>query len=201
RGAVPRARDPNGAGGGLDRSGGVSRRVGVHDSSTTLTSHGTLYRSDGDVPSVVGWQLHGGSSPPVPITTASTTDNLLRMDSIDDRVEGSLFGIYASGTFRAVFDAPAPNPGPSNRNRTEVRLAGTRINSIIGDLLLFGAESFSDTVTPGDGNVARVELTGVHGSGPNLNLYGNSVGPDSEELLPAYAGTGNQLEVLGNSAT
>jgi len=183
-------------GGGLDASGGVSRPVSVVGAATRISSRGNLYRGDNDEsPADVGWRLNGGSGPPVAVfTVGSTSDNLLSMDSTEDRIEGFNYGIHAWGGER--FFGP-PTAGTSDRNRTELLLRGTSIESLLGDLLLFGAVAPSQDVAPGDGNVLHAQLRGVGGSGAPDNLYANVIGPGGV-LNGDVAGFSNRLRIDGN---
>jgi hypothetical protein len=188
----------NVVGGGLDASGGVSRPVSVLGAATRISSRGNLYRSDSaENPANVGWRLNGGSGPPVAIlTVGSTSDNLLSVDSTEDRIEGFNLGIYAWAGRRSF---GPPIAGTSDRNRTELQLRGTRIASLLGDLWLIGAEAPSEDVSPGDGNLLYADLRGVSGSSAPENLYANVTGPDG--VIAGAAGYGNRLEIKGNSAS
>jgi len=174
-------------GGGLDASGGVSRPVSVVGSTTRIDSRGNLFRADG-VQTGLGWSLMGGGGPPIPLIIGSTSDNLLAIDSTEDRIEGFLYGIYAKGGVR---NFGPPTAGTSDRNRAELYLRGTRITSVLGDVIFVGALANGPTVTVvGDGNVLRVQLSGVTGSQAPNNFYANATGN-----LP---GVGNRVEIQGN---
>ena len=178
-------------------SGGVSRPNSVVGSATLIDSRGNLYRADNaENPANLGWSLNGGGGPPVAMfTVGSTSDNFLSMDSTEDRIEGFSFGISASAGARRF---GPPIAGTSDRNRVEIQLrGGTSIESLLGDLVLFGATAPSQHVTPGDGNLLHIDLRGVSGSGAPGNLYAHVIGPDGV-LDPAFAGYGNRLEIEGN---
>jgi hypothetical protein len=196
RAQVSVALERNVVGGGLDAAGGVSRPAQVVDSTTTISSRRNLYRSDraGEEAAVFGWALSGGSGPPFPAPAGETARNTMTMQSVDDRIEGFLVAIYARGAMR--FFGP-PLSGPSNDNQTSVQLHGTRLDSVFVDLWLFGAESTSQTLAPGDGNGLRVLARGVTGSGARDNFYADAIGP-FDVLSPDFAGAGNRLEVVGH---
>jgi photosystem II stability/assembly factor-like uncharacterized protein len=177
-------------GGGLNAAGGVSRPNAVTGASVSIRSERNLYRSDSVEPTANGWSLVGGTTASIPnLVPGASTSNLLQVRSQDDRIEGFARGISATGGSRAVAAAE-----PSSSNRTDLNLAGTRLQSTTADLVLFGAQSFVDGASPGDGNTLRVSLRQAIGSGPLANLYADSRTPSTGDL-----GTGNQLEVLGDA--
>ena len=78
---------------------------------------------------------------------------------------------------------------PISFNTLELNLQGTRFQSLAGDLSLVGGLSFEPGVSPGDGNVLKLNMRQAAGSGPRGNSYANS----SEGL-----GEGNRLVVIGS---
>lgn len=187
-------------GGGMNANGGVSRPDAVHDSEVRIASHRNLYRDDSADPCAVprlGWNLTGGSGPPVPLPVPETARNTLRIHSLDDRVEGFARAILATGSRRFF---ASPTAGPSTDNRIDMELLGNRIStpSCAGasDLVLSGAFTSVDALSPGDGNELRAVIRGVTGSGPRLNQYRNASGP-SGPLPPELQGS-NRLEIVGS---
>ena len=190
-------------GGAVTANGGVSLPDAVHDSRVRIESHRNLYRDDTTDPCAVssrGWNLTGGSGPPVPIPAPETARNTLRFHSLDDRIEGFANAVLATGA-RRFFGSPIA--GPSTDNRLELTLLGGTIStpscggaSFAADLDLAGAFAANDALFPGDGNQLRAVIRGVTGSGPRFNQYANADGP-SGPLAPALQGQ-NRLELAGN---
>jgi hypothetical protein len=182
-------------GGGISANGGVSRPLEVSDSAVEIESRHNLYRSDGPAanPARNGWQLLGGSGPPVGISVPATSRNTLRLDSAHDRVEGFVTGIIAAAARRSF---PEPTAGPSSHNRVELELSHTRFSTQVTDFRLFGAQSTVPGLTPGDHNQLRLRARGVTGGGPRANAFGHAVDPNGE-LDPSLAGVGNRLEIEG----
>ena len=175
-------------GGGLQAVGGTSRPDAVSGSSVEVDSRGNLYRSDSAVPSDAGWSIIGGSTAPLPgIVSQESTDNSLRMHSLNDRIEGFATAVSAIGGQRFT-----PLPEPSSRNEVELKMRGARLQSETSDLVLYGAASFADGVSPGDDNTLRVKIRQSTGSGPRANAYADSWTPSSGGL-----GEGNQLWMVG----
>ena len=190
-------------GGEITANGGVSRPDAVHDSRTRIESRRNLYRDDSADPCTsprsIGWNLAGGSSPPLPIPVAATARNMLRVHSVDDRIERFTTGVIATGTRR--FFALA---GPSTDNSLDLELLGTTISTpscggagFVRDLVLIAADAPFAELAPGDGNSLRAVIRGVTGSGTRFNRYGDVLGP-SGPLPAALEGTGNRLEIVGN---
>jgi len=172
-------------GGGLTASGGVSRPEAVTGAGIDVRSRGNLYRSDSADPTPIGWFLSGGSTAVIPdIVSEASTSNSLRIHSTDDRIEGFAFGIFGSGGQRVIATSE-----PISFNTLELNLQGTRFQSLAGDLSLVGGLSFEPGVSPGDGNVLKLNMRQAAGSGPRGNSYANS----SEGL-----GEGNRLVVIGS---
>jgi hypothetical protein len=196
--------DGNVVGGGIFANGGVSRPDAVHDAQVWIESHRNLYRDEYPDPCTEihpGFNLLGGSGPPVPLPVGETARNSLRVQSVEDRLEGFANGIVAVGSRRFF---PSPIAGPTTGNSTDLRLLGTKISTpscggapFVSDLDLAGAFSADDALSPGDGNTLHVVMRGVIGSGSRSNHYGHSVGP-SGPLAPALQGSGNRLEIVGS---
>ncbi len=175
-------------GGGLDLAGGVSRPDGVTGSRTIIQSRRNLYRSDSSAPAAPGWNLVGGVTAPLPgLVSQASTFNSLRLHSTGDRIEGFAQGVFAAGSMRT-----SPLPEPSSSNRVEMNLHDLSIRTTASptssDLVLFGAQSLVDGVSPGDGNSVRLLLKKSTGSGPRANIYADS----SMDL-----GVDNRLEIVG----
>ncbi len=177
-------------GGGLNASGGVSRPDAVTGASVVIRSQRNLYRSDSAEPTTNGWNVIGGTTAPIPgLVSAASTSNLLQMRSRDDRVEGFARGISATGGLRAVAGSE-----PSSSNRIDMDVTGARMQSIVADLALLGAQTLVDGAAAGDRNAVRVSLARSIGSGPRANQYADSRSPSMGDL-----GVGNALEVLGEA--
>jgi len=193
----------NVVGGGIVANGGVSRPDAVHDAQVTIESHGNLYRDNSPDPCAtphLGWNLTGGSGPPAPLPVPETSNNALRVHSVDDRVEGFASGVVATGSRRFF---PAPIAGPSTGNRVELELLRGTISTpscggapFVRDFDLAGAFSGGDDFSPGQGNSVSVILQGMTGSGARFNRYESALGP-SGPLAPELAG-GNRLEFAGS---
>jgi hypothetical protein len=190
-------------GGTVNANGGVSLPDAVHDSRTRIESRGNLYRDDTTNPCTAssrGWNLTGGSGPPVPLPASETARNTLRFHSLGDRIEGFANAVLATGA-RRFFGSPTA--GPSTDNSLELTFLGGTISTpscggapFVADLQLAGAFAASDALFPGDGNELRAGLRNVTGSGPRFIQYANSDGP-SGPLAPALQGE-NRLEVAGS---
>jgi len=195
--------DGNIIGGGIIANGGVSRPDAVHDARVGIQSHRNLYRDDSQDPCSIphlGWNFTGGSGPVVPLPVAETARNSLRVQSVDDRIEGFTTGVLASGS-RRFFASPIA--GPSTDNSVDLELLGGRISTpscggaqFVTDLDLSGALAGSDDLFAGDGNSLRVVMRGVTGSGPRFNRYANSVGPSGPQ--PPELQGANRLEIAGS---
>lgn len=195
--------DGNVVGGGIFANGGVSRPDAVHDARVWIDSHRNLYRDESPecTEQHPGFNLLGGSGPPVPLPVGETARNSLRVQSVHDRLEGFANAIVAVGSRRFF---PLPIAGPTTGNSADLRLLGTRISTpscggapFVSDLDLTGAFAADDELVPGDGNTLHVVMRGVIGSGSRSNHYGHSVGP-SGPLAPAFQGSGNRLEIVGS---
>jgi photosystem II stability/assembly factor-like uncharacterized protein len=174
----------NVVGGGVNASGGVSRPDAVTGASVTIRSEGNLYRSDSVEPTLNGWSFIGGTTAPIPgLASEASTSNLLRMRSRDDRIEAFARGISATGGVRT-----SDVSEPSSSNRIDLDANGLRIDSTAADLVLAGAQSLVESVSPGDANIVRFRLGQATGSGPRANVYTDSV---------MGLGVGNALEVVG----
>jgi hypothetical protein len=189
--------------GGLVANGGVSLPDAVHDSRVGIESNGNLYRYDSPDACATphfGWNLTGGSGPPVPLPVPETARNSLRVHSVDDRIEGFTTGVVASGSRRFF---PSPIAGPSTDNSVDLQLLGSRISTpacggaqFVADLDLAGAFAGDDALFAGDGNSLRAVIRGVTGSGARFNSYARSDGPSGPQP-PALQGS-NSIEIVGS---
>jgi hypothetical protein len=68
------------------------------------------------------------------------------------------------------------------------------------DISLIGAWVENDALHAGDRNTLRAEFRGITGSGTRANRYGHASGL-SGTPPPHLQGTGNRLEIVGDSAT
>jgi len=203
RGRVSVTLSGNVVGGGIIANGGVSLPDAVHDSETRIDSQRNLYRDEAPDPCVVasfGWNLTGGSGPPLPLPVSQTVRNTLRIHSVDDQIERFRIGVLASGARRFF---PAPIAGPSTDNTVVMHLLGTSIStpSCAGvpamDFRLAGALVTDASVAPGDGNSLHATLRAVTGSGFRANTYADVIGPVGP-LPAALQGVGNKLVITGN---
>ena len=169
-------------GGQLILNGGVSRPDAVTGASIGVESQRNLYEDQSGFPDTLGWNLLGGSGSPAFPSEASTS-NRLAMTSHDDTVRGFDVGVAATAGQRFL-----PTAAPSSSNRLELNLHGLQVQSAVADLMLFGARTFVDGVSAGDGNTLRVNLKKSTGSGPRANVYADNAGTP---------GVGNQLEIVG----
>jgi hypothetical protein len=112
-------------------------------STTGIDSRGNLFRADG-VQAGLGWSLMGGGGPPIPLIIGSTSDNLLTIDSTEDRIEASKDFFTASMRRAGVRYFGPPTAGTSDRNRAELYLRGTHITSVLGDVMFVSALAASD---------------------------------------------------------
>ena len=206
-------------GGSSEANGGVSRTDAVHDSEVRITSRDNRYRNewaDRCASPLLGWNLTGGSGAPIPLQLPVTTRNRLLVRSVDDRIEGFTVGILATGS-RRFFTAPL-NAAPKD-NHIDLQLVGTTISTPpcaptreasntsgagvrtlrVADLELVGGWAQSNTFAAGDGNTVRVELRGVTGSGTRSNKYANAATFAGGGLSAELQGTGNRLEIVGDS--
>ena len=170
--------------GKLGANGGVSRPDSTVGATTLIQSTGNLYRADNPTSTSTGWQLQGGSDPPLaagPQIAEETVNNKLSMHSVDDRIEGFGRAISATGGQRL-----SALSGAISSNETELILEGTRLVSTTADLQLFGARNLAGVA---DGNELRVTMHNVTGSGPRTNTYGEMSGT---------LGVGNRLIITGN---
>jgi len=208
-------------GGSNEANGGVSRPDAVHDAEVHIVSNGNLYRNEWATPCtspLLGWNLTGGSGAPIPLKLPATSRNRLRVQSMNDRIEGFTTAVLATGGRR--FFAEPLNAAPTD-NHIDLQLIGTTISTpacadrdsvnsfdnsmsvpaarrlTVADLRLTGAASENDRLHPGDRNTVRVELRGVTGSGLRANRFLNEGGP-SGVLAPQFRGRGNRLEVVGD---
>jgi hypothetical protein len=169
-------------GGSLIATGGVSRPDAVTGASVSIESRRNLYENQGPLANTLGWNLIGGAGSPA-FPSAASTFNRLQIDSRNDTIQGFHLGIVAIGGQRFLAGA-----GPSSANRLDLEVHALRVQSTTADLTLFGARSFVGGVSPGDGNTLRLLLRQSTGSGPRVNLYGDSW---------MDLGVGNELEIVG----
>ena len=98
-----------------------------------------------------------------PLIAEDTLNNKLSIHSVDDRIEGFGTAIFARGGRRMSALA-----GAIASNEVELILEGTRLASTTMDFSLLGAGNPAGTA---DGNVLRVTMHNVIGSGPRANTY------------------------------
>ena len=174
--------------GKLGANGGVSRQDSTVGATTFIQSTGNLYRADNPAPTVIGWQLNGGSDAPMlaPLIAGETLNNKLSIHSVDDRIEEFGRAIVATAGMRMSALA-----GVIASNEMELILQGTRLRTLLTsttqDFMLFGARNLLGTA---DGNELRVTMRNVIGSGPRANTYGDAA---------SNLGTGNRLIITGNT--
>ena len=145
------------------------------------------------------WWLFGGTSAPQPgLAAPGANQNLVRVHSVNDRIDGFKTGIWAIAARRFLTAS-----GPVSDNRIELELGGTRIQTAgegAADLELLGAFSApeadsSQEFSPGDRNILHVLMHEVSGSAaPRANSYTDVFGPE----LKSNFGTGNRLEFAGS---
>lgn len=200
RGEVTARLEGNRLEGNMVLSGGVSRPDMVDGAHTQVTSRRNLYvKSGGRLP---GWILIGASGSPhfdqAGVTGASRA--MLRLDSVDDRIEDFRWAIYAAAARRLGADS-----SQLSDNRVELSMLDTRIRTSgegAADLVLQGTLSeVAQFEGPGefpggDRNVLRVQMQGVTGSGVRANRYAHVAGP----VLSRNMGSGNHLEIVGSPA-
>jgi hypothetical protein len=173
--------------GKLGANGGVSRQDSTVGATTFIQSIGNLYRADNPAPTVIGWQLNGGSDAPMlaPLIAGETLNNKLSIHSVDDRIEGFGRAIVATAGMRMSAAA-----GVIASNEMELILQGTRLRTLLTsttqDFMLFGARNLLGIA---NGNELRVTMHHVTGSGPRANTYGDAA---------SNLGTGNRLIIHGN---
>ena len=171
-------------GGGLNASGGVSRPDAVTGSSVRIESRRNLYRSDTAVPTPLGWSFFGGTAAPIPgLASAASTFNALQMDSHDDTIDAFATGLSAIGAVRSTAISES-----ASSNRIDLNLHGLHMQTTATDLLLLGARTLVDGVSPGDDNTVRALIRKSTGSGPRANVYADSF---------MGVGVGNELEIVG----
>ena len=173
--------------GKLGANGGVGRQEGIVGATTSIQSHGNLYRADNTAPTSIGWQLNGGSDAPMlaPVIAGETLNNKLSMHSVDDRIEGFGRAIVATAGMRMSALASA-----IDSNEMELILQGTRLRTLLTsttqDFMLFGTRNLLGT---NNDNELRVTMHHVTGSGPRANTYGDAA---------SNLGIGNRLIITGN---
>jgi len=88
------------------------------------------------------WWLFGGTSAPHGLAAPGANHNLVRVHSVNDRIDGFKTGIWAVAARRFLTTS-----GPVSDNRIELELQGTRIQTAgegAADLDLLGALSAAD---------------------------------------------------------
>jgi hypothetical protein len=176
----------NVVGGPLDIVGGTSRPDSVTDSSVTIESRGNLYWCENPiVRQTAGWSIIGGATPPFLAGAGTATRNRVRVLSLDDRIEGFVNALVATGGQRYF-----PNAGPIVSNHVELILHGISLQSSLSDLTLAGGRSsFDGSFADADAdNSLRVTMTQAVGSGVRQNTYAHQLG-----IWP-----GNHLEITGS---
>ena len=201
RGDVTVLLEDNRLEGYLTVGGGVSRPDAVTDSVMRIESRRNRYLRSGR--DRYGWLLLGGSTSPhflepgIPGAARASVS----VDSTDDRIEGFHQGIQASAARRV-----GARSSLLMDNRLDLQLRGTLIRTAgdgAADLVLHGTSSETDQAESpgefpaGDGNVLRVRMEGVSGSGVRRNVYGHVVGP----ARSGNQGSGNRLEFDGDQSS
>jgi hypothetical protein len=194
--------DGNVIGGGIIANGGVSRPDAVHDARVAVESRGNLYRDDSADPCAsrhLGWNLVGGSGSLLPAPAPATVRNTLRVQSLDDRIEGFTTGILGRAGLRLT-----ANAGPSTENTLDLTLIGTTVSTpscggaaFVADFRLAGAQVLDGSLVPGDDNTLRALFRKVTGSGTRANVFTHVLSPLGSPP-PALAGSANRLEILGS---
>jgi hypothetical protein len=175
-------------GGGLQLSGGTARPDAVYGSASIMESRGNLYRANANSSRFTGLQVYGGAGLPVPgLSVEPTTNNTVRLHSVDDRIEGFVNAIVARGASRPIASSSA-----ISFNSAILEFHGTTLNSSSTDLSLAGTASLVAGTWPDAGNVLSVLVQGVTGSGQRNNVYSNVVGPPTTAF-----GDANRLEMIG----
>lgn len=201
RGEVVVLLEDNRLEGYLTAAGGVSRPDAVTDAMTRIESRRNRYVRAGL--DRHGWLLLGGSTSPHFLEPGipGAARVALSVDSTDDRIEGFREGIQAVAA-RRIGARSSLLVG----NRLDLRLRGTRIRTTgdgAADVVLHGAASETGQAEgpgefpAGDGNVLRVRMEGVSGSGVRRNVYGHVAGP----TRTGNQGTGNRLEIDGDASS
>jgi len=200
RGKVAVTFDSNHIEGGLAVSGGASRPDLVTGAESSFESRDNLYVCPGSNPcnQSAAWWLFGGTSAPHGFAASGANHNLVRVHSVNDRIDGFKTGIWAVAARRWLSTS-----GPVSDNRIELELQGIRIQTAgegAADLDLLGAFSApeadgSQEFSPGDRNILRVLIRDAVGSSsPRANRFAYVVGPELEKNL----GTGNRVEFAGS---
>ncbi len=185
--------------GTLIASAGASRPDLVHDASVSIASQSNLFTPNSGGYDEIGWRIFAGSSSHIPgLTAPGASSNLLRIQSVNDRIEGFKTGIRAAAARRWLSAS-----GPISDNRLELEMNGIHIRSDgdgAADLELQGALSDSapdsgPEFPPGDRNVLNVLIRAATGSnGLRANRYADVTGP----ALETNQGVGNRLEFTGS---
>jgi hypothetical protein len=186
-------------------NGGVSRTDAVHDSEVRILSDSNVYRDEWPDPCaspLTAWNLTGGSGAPLPVPRlAATVRNTLRLRSVGDRIEHYTTSVLGTGSRRFFDDAlNAPPVG----NLLDLQLIGATLETAscpartrVSDLDLAGAAVQENVLNAGDGNVLRVELSDVSGSGLRSNRYADTR-LISGVRTGRLGGQGNRLVVRGD---
>jgi hypothetical protein len=188
--------DENLVEGPLVISGGASRPDLVTGAESAFESRTSRYVCPGAC-EYPAWWLFGGTSAPQPAGAPGANHNLVRVHSVNDRINGYKTGIWAVAARRFLTAS-----GPVSDNRIELELTGTRIQTAgegAADLDLLGAFSAAEDdgnqeFLPGDRNIVHVLIRDVVGS-PALraNRYTAVLGPKLDSNL----GSGSRVEFEG----
>lgn len=183
----------------LIAAAGTSRPQLVSGSRVRVRSIGNRFHPSPGGMAEFGWMLFGGSSPHLQAPdTPGPRNNVLRMESSGDRIEGFRIGILAAGARRRI-----EGSGPLYDNRAELDLSDLAIAAPDRDALgvaLHGAISGTGLVDDpgfpaGERNQLTVRMTSVRFEGPpGLNRYSANFGDSSDD---ASAGT-NRLVIAGS---
>jgi hypothetical protein len=190
--------DGNHIEGPLAIAGGASRPDLVTGAESSFESRNSRYVCPGTCVHPA-WRLFGGTSAHLPgLAVPGANHNLVRVHSVNDRIDGFQTGISAAAARRWLTAS-----GPVSDNRIELELKGTRIRTTgegAADLELLGALSAAEDdgnqeFLPGDRNILHVLIRNSVGSfSPRTNGYTAVLGPK----LVSNLGTGNRVEFEGS---
>jgi hypothetical protein len=191
--------DGNHIEGPLAIGGGASRPDLVTGAESSFESRNNLYVCRPGSCEFSAWRLFGGTSAHLPgVAAPGANHNLVRVHSVNDRIDGFQTGISAAAARRWLTAS-----GPVSDNRIELELKGTSIRTTgegAADLELLGAFSAPEDdgnqeFLPGDRNLLHVLVRDAAGSSsPRANLYADVFGPKLESNL----GSGNRVEFEGS---
>jgi hypothetical protein len=161
RGKVTIVLTTNDIGGPLDVVGGLARPDAVVGATTTVNSTGNHYSPPQSGSDAAGWQITGGSTPPLPsaapVPNSNADSNTASANSADDQIEDFQDGIVAVGGRR--LDS---NHGPCSNNTVNLTLTGMTLatnpnTAAATDFEFAGAQSFGP-FPAGDDNAVVVEV-------------------------------------------